>query len=454
MGFTLDEKSTKLFMYLLKSMSLEPESKETIFSVTISGEVILYAINNIINTSTTVNNPDKLDIERHNMITGFQSHNVDDIVVTNCNTQVVCIGCFTPIKDSRKIKFQINEKDRIFIVSGLIYKNLPSIGVYKFSQASFDMIYCESYIGSTSIAYNGLFGSLQILPRSLNGTMVQLPLFSSYDSTHKHDPNYIHRASLYGYGLKRTTEMSCSSKGPFHTVSWSNTECPYIVLWSSQLSSYSTLSIEFQEPLMIYSVDFNENGDHIGFCMCDHQKVYICVWHIDKGEISRQYNYSIDNFFKVHRTGWIKNFTYNKYVYCVWTSRGLIEYPFFIENSKPILNETSYRSRLFVENGQKSFFFDSNGILRIAGPNSLKIVQESIGEPKQSFSFLKIVTDGKPYEICGYHMPRCSNCRLPLSFPLVSKNEIHQTYYCSPECQKDHWPVYVTCRQPLFFEKQ
>jgi hypothetical protein len=64
---------------------------------------------------------------------------------------------------------------------------------------------------------------------------------------------------------------------------------------------------------------------------------------------------------------------------------------------------------------------------------------------------IKNYTCGDCDSLSCLHMYRCSNCRRPLLYPLVSTNQEAgvKTCYCSPECQAGHWPKFVATRQPV-----
>lgn len=447
-GFS-EELKPKLLVTLARNIELAGLPKETILAVSQTGCVYLYSLF-----------PDytnyHIDMQKNNQTIGVPMHSESDIetntdqVAITADTKIVCIGTLNLAKDKRQVDIQFNEYNNILIATGIIYKDVLSIGVYQVSETQLKLIHVESCSGATALGYDPMNSSIIVLPRALNGSLV---VFSQLtDESDPFHPEFIKKFSIAGYGHKRTTNMRVSPVSPTLIITWSDDKLPIISLWTlNQLVWYNT-TYNFTTKSYIQAIEFDEKGRRIGIVIAQTKKTIIGIWTIEDNNFIQQ-NIKIEDIITVNRAKWKPDISSPGGTFCVWTPRGMYE-----ANGNELIKWRldSIRSYMFaLSQGGFHVYFDKSGVLKIAGAATMENDRKNsviIGENAKPLSFFKAKISGKMMNASGVHMQRCYNCRMPLQYPLVSCLDGISACYCSFKCQEKHWPLYYASHQAFFFD--
>ena len=450
-----DDLVEKIFVTVSTTISLDEFHKETVISISKSGSVFLYSLS----TNSSVYSIDSLKNEQNqesptqtqqNSETKNTDFSMDQIAIRS-KTTIKCIGTFTFLPDLRRVEIQYRDLYHIMIVSGFIYKNVPSVGVYHISKLGMVPIHIESLTGAISLAYNTLNQTIVVLPRSLNGSLIHYKF--NNDRIEQFHPEYISKFVISCFGCKRATHMRMNPMNQYQIMMWNDEDKPFLSFSTLKSNEWENEIYNFTENSYIQAAEFDDLGLEIGLVIGQEKRTIIALWEFEEEKI-KQTNFTIPESIIVTQARWIRDTSNETLSFCIWTAnQGMIEAN---KTSLLLWKNDSIKANLFgLSNGHYIVYFDKNGALTFAGKSTIENDYEQtqiIGEKYKPLSFIKAKIHGKTMNANGVHMQRCFNCKRPLLYPLVSSEDGISACYCSYECQVDHWPLYFASRQPVFFD--
>jgi hypothetical protein len=452
----------KLYVALAPAIILDEKAKETILTVSKTGAIHLYslvpdyALYSIDAQKEQQQREQKKQMKKEkgsqNSNKNDQNKEIDnsyDQTAIYSKTIIRCIGKLNLIPDIKKVEVNFDENNNILGVSGFIHKRVPSIGVFRVTAGEIEIMHIESITGATGVGYNALSKSIVILPRLLSGSIITFKF--NQEEIDPYHPEYISNFVVSCYGTKRATHMRINPINQYVIMTWSDDKYPFISFCDLKGLTWSREVYHFTLPSFILYAEFDPSGQKIGVVIYQHKKTLVGIWTLAEDKIE-QNNFYIEENIQIYNAKWMPCISQTQ-AFCVWTPLGMYE----ANGSELILwKPEAVRSSMFtVSKGGFHVFFDKNGVLTIAGRKMMERDREDaqcVGTKDSPLSFIKASVSGKYYSANGAHMQRCMNCRHPLMYPLVSCDEGISACYCSGECQKNHWPLYFSSRQPLFFE--
>ena len=445
----------KIFVTVSTTISLDDLHKETVISVSKSGSVFLYSLS----TNSSVYSVDSSKNEPNNEQQTQNTQNFDaktgdfsmDQIAIRAKSLIKCIGNFTFLPDLRRVEIQYHDIYHKMIVSGFIYKNVPSVGVYHILKKGMVPMHIESLAGTISLAFNTLNQTIVALPRSLNGSLIHYKI--SNERVEQFHPEYISRFVVTCFGCKRATHMRMNPVNQFQIMLWNDEDKPFIAFSTLKANEWENEVYNFTDNSYIQAAEFDDLGLEVGLVISQEKRTVIALWEFEEEKI-KQINFTIPENISVYQARWIRDKTKETISFCIWThNQGMIEAN---KTSLLLWKNDSVKSNLFgLSNGHNIIYFDKSGSLTFAGRGTLENDYEHtqiIGEKYKPLSFIKAKIHGKAMNADGVHMQRCFNCKRPLLYPLVSQEDGISACYCSYECQVDHWPLYFASRQPVFFD--
>ena len=456
------EYKPKFFVSLAPGIILDKTAKETILAISKTGSIFLYSLvpDYSVYSIEAQKEQQQRDQEKQskkekgsqNSTKNDQKKEIDnsyDETAITGKTVIRCIGNLNFVPDIRKVEVNFDEINNILGISGFIHKKVPSIGVFRVTAEKLEIIHIESLTGATGIGFNSLCKSVVVLPRLLSGSIITYKY--NDEKIDPYHPEYISRFVVSCYGMKRATHMRINPLKQFVAMTWSDDTYPFMSFCNLKDLTWSADVYHFTVPSFILYAEFDATGERIGTVIYQQRKTIIGIWSVKEEKIE-QFNFYIDENVQIYNAKWAPSILQTS-SFCVWTPQGMYE----ANGSELILwkPEAVRSSPFVVSKGGFHVFFDKNGVLTIAGRKTMERDREeaqSIETKDSPLSFIKAAVSGKCYSANGVHMQRCMNCRRPLMYPLVSCDDVVSACYCSGECQGNHWPLYFSSRQPLFFE--
>lgn len=447
-----DESKAKIFATILKGLSISPDCRDTLLSISVTGNVFLYSIKPDFNsyspeqTKSSQKQKPKLEHPQEQRLT----RQANDYIAITSKTNIVCIGTVKLIDDLTQVKIRAFEKEQIICICGFMYKKLPSAGIFQVKPNEFKLLYAENLYGVYDVTVIPTLNySYAILPRMVSGGIAVLTPGPKLEGEYM--PNIISSLQLAGVTLFKSTHFIAGTRTPNHFATWNDDDYPSITFWNLSPPYWAVASYTFSTKIYIRDVGFSPDGNYLGLILMDEKETAVCIWEISKIPIE-QHNFKLDDSYRVTDAQW-RQTEDDESVFCVWTTRGLIEAT--VSGLIGFLPE-AVRGQLFaVAPGGAHFFFDRGVTLMIASRAVLDTDREAaakIGERLEAFPLFKAVMQGQILAGRGVHMPRCMACRRPLMYPLVCKDKNISACYCSAACQSAHWPRYAAIHQPFFFE--
>jgi hypothetical protein len=362
-----------------------------------------------------------------------------------------CITTFRPCPGF-EFKIEYESQRRFLIVQGLLYKKLPSICVFEFVNRSLTPIYTESLLSVADVSYCTYFQSLIFVPRASATAVCLIPILSPPPAKYEH--RLIPEVCFAGSNLKRTVHISAGGRTRWHAVSWSDETCPTIIFWHFSppgevgKRSWECFVCDLVIPCFIYNLSIHPSKSQIGFLMEINGETAICVWQIEKRQIS-QYNIIVEGIEGITASRWIISTESSDVVYAVSAKTG------YYEHRKDVVMQ--WRNPLFDlatvtrdSNGYR-YFFGESGELRVIGPSEFfegYEVENAKTRTIAPIALFRHYMTGDCDVLSCMHLHRCGHCRRPLLYPLVSTGSDGLTMcYCSPSCQEEHWSAFGAIHQ-------
>lgn len=474
-----------IFSDFLKNIN-DPPYSDAIIAVFISGDVFLIPIDDNRNSYLVNPFPEiekwfdptiKTNTAEADILRKF--FNVPHIGHSS-SIQLHCIGSIKFCDKIEPVRIEFtNDGSNYLIVYGILYKNVPSIGVYKITSNVMTLVYTDSLLAISDITYSSYYKSFIFIPRLSN---TSIGILSIPESPQKYKPRIIPEIIFAGSHLKRTVHLCPAGSHKWQVLSWSDEICPSIITWhfsppGEPEKLWSAQVINILVPCFIQFLSYDMTSDRLGFIIQEPpsdnnnnennnlndndtendkntSSAIICVWDLEKKHIE-QYNLLVPNIDKIFSAKWARSVVSSEVVFTVSTSTGYYEHQKnqVMRWANPIGRATNF---LYDESGNRFYFSEQGELKIVTAPifyeqtNLEKVDSQKVAPYPIVHNFM----NGECDSLSCLHMYRCAGCKRPLLYPLVSKSpEYHlENCYCCTECQLTHWPSFVAVNQPFNFQ--
>lgn len=376
-----------------------------------------------------------------------------------------------------ELKVELCDDTHIFIISGVLKKNYPSIGIYFLTLDGLQEIYIESLLAVHALIYVPCYRKIFVLPRTSNCAGFLIDDCLIVDNDHKpfprinvpsEHPRYISNIYYTKTHFKKSQHALYNQYCNWPILTWSDDFVPAIYAWKYQIETeerfneYMVRQFDFCIPARISFISYHPiRLESIGFILETEKGFQACLW-----DLKGAYRHPIqDNFYlpddigEIHSAGFAFSFHIDRhYTFVISTSTGyyeILERKMLFRWKNPPFK---IRNHTFTKNGYRFFLDDDNIPYTLERSHSSYVSKDHLEELPlvRAPTFPIIVNDynGTVETLSALHMFRCDCCNQPLIFPLVSQTEDKKItrHYCSEECQTMHWGRYLAAHEPIFDE--
>ena len=470
--------SNTVLLEFLSESHKKPSSFSNIICVLDNGSVLVYNIHNkksdyFFSFHGDVRNHQPEFISGNSLeLATRMKLGLSDFVAFSSATSVSCIYHFTPVKQQHLISAQLSHNKMFLMIYGMLHHDMPSFCVFRLSFLApketfqLSMIFADSILGVSAAAFTHNNACLYALPRTLNGVVAEFPLPVENFVHYQH--RMISRISMSAGSIEKLSHMVVSpvSGSEFDLVTWSDEDFPEIAFWKFiDEDNFECLSFKFNSSVFIQNVAFNSTGKMLGLVVMAGFRNVICVWELNNVMENgiKQHNFVAAKFGDFINAKWGSSMSEymqgneNKMPesYMAIGTSVIIEH---VVNTLKLWNQTPSEMTNYIDINQLTrFYMNKNKELHVIdladldrkqGPTSIN------PEEYPPFSFLKTKVTGQTENATGMHLYRCCNCNNLLIHPLMSKSDDGslEQCYCSRDCQRKHWPIYVTTQHPSIFD--
>lgn len=387
-------------------------------------------------------------------------YNTKHIVANvSLHNNISCIGSFQPVSIPNLVKIEYVKEMEYLIVSGMVYKRVPSVGIFQVTSDSLSLLFVDSLFGLSDLTFSKYMHCFIALPRLTNSFISLFNPQKQRTEEGKFEHRLIPEIYFGGSNMKRTTHLAGGAIHKIHALSWNDEICPTIITWNFSPPSepdkyWNCNEYDFLVPCFIHHVAIDSSSEKIGFIMEQNEKVFFCVWDIENNQV-KQYNFEVTDIMGIRNTKWIRSIICSQMVYAVSADNGYYEH--HINEIKKWENPLYDISTICCDENGDRFYFNEEGSLEFISCCNFYERVNLISTNSIKSAPIPIIHN-QMNDICDnltcIHMYRCAKCRRPLLYPLAAFDAKTNTKacYCSHDCFKEHWPSYIAVRQNLDFE--
>lgn len=382
-------------------------------------------------------------------------------IVTNRVKQgsITCIGSFQPAANASRTRVEYVPEKHHLIVSGMVYKKVPSVGVFHVTADSMFLVFVDSLLGVSDITFSRYMHSYIALPRLANSAVALFNPQRQRVIDGKFEHRFVPELLFGGSNMKRTTHISGGSHHKLHAVSWSDDSCPSIITWnfSPPLESdkhWRCHEYDFLVPCFVHHVTIDPSTEKLGFVMEHSEKVFFCVWDLEGPRVV-QHNFEVSDVSSIRSAKWVRSIICSQMVYAVSADSGYFEH--HTNEIKKWDNPLYDVSTICCDENGDRFYFNEEGNLEFISCRDFYERADLMPTCALRAAPVPIIHN-QMSDMCDnlacMHMFRCAKCRRPLLYPLSAYDPATgtKTCYCSHDCFREHWPSYVAVRQKVDFE--